>query len=51
MDKEPKIVNINIRVSEAAKKALQLLADKDQRTLSDYIRLQLEKIALNGKKR
>ena len=44
MDKENKTVNINIRVSDSIKKALQKLADLDQRTLSDYIRLQLEKI-------
>lgn len=51
MTKENKTVNINIRVSETTKKALQILADKDQRTLSDWIRLQLEKIAETAKKK
>jgi mRNA-degrading endonuclease RelE of RelBE toxin-antitoxin system len=51
MDKENKTVNINIRVSDSTKKALQKLADNDQRTLSDWIRLQLDKIAVNGKKK
>jgi antitoxin component of RelBE/YafQ-DinJ toxin-antitoxin module len=36
---------INIRIDEATKKKLQAMADKDQRKLSDYIRLQLEKLA------
>jgi uncharacterized protein (DUF1778 family) len=51
MDKENKTVNINIRVSEHTKKVLQTLADNDQRTLSDWIRLQLDKIAATAKKK
>lgn len=39
---------INIRIDEKTKAKLQAMADKDQRKLSDYIRLQLEKLA-NGK--
>jgi predicted DNA-binding protein len=35
---------INIRVEPEVKKKLQVLADKDSRTLSDYIRLQLKKL-------
>lgn len=40
---------INIRIEEEIKKKLQAMADKDQRKLSDYIRLQLEKLANKGK--
>ena len=43
--KENKTVNINIRVSEDTKKELIRLAEIDRRTLSDYIRLQLERLA------
>jgi len=43
--KDNKTVNINIRVSEDTKKELSRLAEIDRRTLSDYIRLQLEKLA------
>jgi predicted HicB family RNase H-like nuclease len=49
-DKENKTVNINLRVSEKTKADLVKLADQDQRSLSDYIRLQLEKLALTSKK-
>lgn len=51
MDRDNKTVNINLRVTEGTKEALLKLAENDRRTLSDYIRLQLEKLAeLNGKK-
>jgi uncharacterized protein (DUF1778 family) len=43
--KDNKTVNINIRVTEETKKELQKLADADRRSLSDFIRLLLEKIA------
>ena len=43
--KDNKTVNINLRVSEETKKELTRLAEIDRRTLSDYIRLQLEKLA------
>ena len=45
MDRDNKTVNINLRVSEATKQALLKLAEHDRRTLSDFIRLQLEKLA------
>jgi hypothetical protein len=51
MDKENKTVNINIRVSDKVKNELQKLADIDRRTLSDYLRLQIEKIAVAPKKK
>jgi uncharacterized protein (DUF1778 family) len=50
-DKENKTVNINLRVTEDTKKELLQLADKDRRSLSDYIRLQLEKLAETNKKK
>jgi hypothetical protein len=45
-----KTVNINLRVTEVAKKELERLAVEDRRSLSDYIRLQLEKLIENKKK-
>jgi uncharacterized protein (DUF1778 family) len=42
--KDNKTVNINLRVSEDTKKELTRLAEIDRRSLSDYIRLQLEKL-------
>ncbi len=44
-----KDTTIIIRVEEDLKKKLQVMADKDSRKLSDYIRLQLEKLAGKGK--
>lgn len=44
-----KDTTIIIRVEEDLKKKLQVMADKDSRKLSDYIRLQLEKLATKGK--
>jgi len=49
-DKENKTVNINLRVSEKTKADLVKLAELDRRNLSDYIRLQLERLAETGKK-
>lgn len=49
-DKENKTVNINLRVSESTKKDLLKLAEIDRRSLSDYIRLELEKLAKTNKK-
>ena len=40
---------IPIRVDENLKKKLKELAEKDRRSLSDFIRLQLEKIAQSVK--
>jgi len=51
MDKENKTVNINLRVSEQTKAELSKLAEIDKRTLSDFIRLQLEKLAEANKKK
>ena len=45
-----KIVNINLRVTEGTKEALLKLAESDRRTLSDFIRLQLEKLTQKPKK-
>jgi predicted transcriptional regulator len=41
MDKDTTII---IRVDKDLKNKLQTLADKDNRSLSDYIRLQLKKL-------
>lgn len=41
MDKDTTII---IRVEQDLKNKLQTLADKDNRSLSDYIRLQLKKL-------
>jgi antitoxin component of RelBE/YafQ-DinJ toxin-antitoxin module len=40
---------IIIRVEPQLKKDLQQMADKDNRTLSDYVRLQLKKLVENYK--
>ena len=40
---------INIRIDDKTKAKLQLMADKDKRKLSDFIRLELEKIAAKAK--
>jgi uncharacterized protein (DUF1778 family) len=50
MDRDNKIVNINLRVTEGTKTALVKLAESDRRTLSDFIRLQLEKLTQTPKK-
>jgi uncharacterized protein (DUF1778 family) len=49
-DKENKTVNINLRVSEATKKELVKLAEVDRRSLSDFIRLQMEKLVDHKRK-
>lgn len=46
----PKTVNMNIRIAEDIKKKLQRLADLNRRTLSDYIRLELEKVISAARK-
>jgi hypothetical protein len=51
MDRDNKTVNINIRVTETVKRELLSLADIDRRSLSDYIRLQLERLAEATKKK
>lgn len=47
--KDNKTVNINIRVSEDTKKVLARLAELDRRTLSDFIRLTLERLTSTEK--
>jgi predicted transcriptional regulator len=42
---------VTIRMEEELKKELQKLADKDQRNLSDFIRLHLEKLVETSKKK
>jgi len=48
MEKD-KTQTIIIRIGKQLKTDLQLLADKDSRTLSDYIRVQLQKIVDSDK--
>lgn len=45
MAKDTKSEYVNIRMTKELKDKLQAMADKDSRTLSDYIHIQLEKIA------
>jgi predicted DNA-binding protein len=49
MDKSNKSEAIPLRVTPELKKKLLTLADKDHRTLSDYVRLQLETLVANKK--
>jgi len=49
MAKDNKIEYVGIRMTKELKDKLQVLADKESRTLSDYIHIQLEKIAKIGK--
>jgi uncharacterized protein (DUF1778 family) len=51
MDMQNKTVNINLRVTEEIKKELERMAASDRRTLSDFIRLQLEKVIENLKQK
>lgn len=44
-----KDTTIILRVEKTLKSKLQSMADKDSRTLADFIRLQLEKIAKTAK--
>jgi uncharacterized protein (DUF1778 family) len=50
-DKEKKGVQLNIRITEATKRGLDKLAAADRRTVSDYIRIQLENLVANGLKK
>ena len=50
-DKERKVINLNIRITESVKKGLDKLAEEDRRTVSDFIRLQLESLVQKGQKR
>jgi len=42
---------VTIRMDADLKDALQKLADKDQRNLSDYLRLQLKRLVETSKKK
>jgi hypothetical protein len=50
MEKGTKSVMLNLRIDEALKGHLQKLAEHDRRTLSDFIRLQLENLVKMTKK-
>ena len=47
---ENKTETIILRVSQELKTGLQKMADADQRKLSDYIRIQLEKLVKKNTK-
>lgn len=49
MAKDNKSEYVGIRMTKELKDKLQAMADKDSRSLSDYIHIQLEKIAKVGK--
>lgn len=49
MAKDNKSEYVNLRMTKELKDKLQAMADKDSRSLSDYIHVQLEKIAKIGK--
>jgi hypothetical protein len=49
MATSPKNETIRVRITEATKIELQVLADADNRILSDYIRIELEKMIAEKK--
>jgi predicted DNA-binding protein len=49
MAKDNKTETVGIRMTKELRDKLQAMADKDSRSLSDYIHIQLEKIAKIGK--
>jgi predicted DNA-binding protein len=49
MAKDNKIEYVGIRMTKELKDKLLAMAEKDSRKLSDYIHIQLEKIAKIGK--
>lgn len=51
VSKDIKTVNLNIRITEKTKKGLDRLATQDRRTVSDYVRMQLENIVENNQKK
>jgi hypothetical protein len=51
VDKEKKEVQLNIRITGATKAGLDKLAQADRRTVSDYIRIQLENIVYQSIKK
>jgi hypothetical protein len=46
-----KTETIILRIEKELKKELQIMADADSRTLSDFIRLQLKKLTASLKKK
>ena len=44
-------IQVNIRLEQKTKDELQKLADKDKRTLSDFIRIKLEELVETSKKK
>ncbi|HRH48927.1 MAG TPA: hypothetical protein PLP23_09250 [Panacibacter sp.] len=46
MKEQKKEVKISIRIEEKTKISLQALSDLDKRSLSDFIRIELEKIVI-----
>jgi hypothetical protein len=51
VDKDKKTVQLNLRITKAIKEGLDKLAQADHRTVSDYIRLQLENLVANSQKK
>lgn len=51
VSKDIKTVNLNIRITEKTKKGLDKLATQDRRTVSDYVRVQLENLVENNQKK
>jgi len=49
--KDNKTVSITFRTTEELKKALQLMADKDKRTMSNTIELLLEQVVKSSQKK
>ena len=50
MKQDNKTEMVTIRIDKGTKEKLQLMAEIERRSLSDYIRLQLERIVENTKK-
>ena len=50
MKQDNKTEMVTIRIDKGTKEKLQVLAETERRSLSDYIRLQLERIVENIKK-
>ena len=51
MKQENKTEVIHIRIDKVTKDRLQQLADNDRRTVSDFIRIELEKLVENKPKK
>lgn len=49
MKSKKKDIRITIRVEQETRDSLQVLADKNKRTLSDYIRIKIEDFIFNEK--